>query len=74
VSEPVHDAVEGAPPALDDHVDRPMRFMAARLRRGEVPAQMMRLSAAEAARGGRNDPCTCGSGHKWKRCHGDPSR
>jgi hypothetical protein len=21
---------------------------------------------------GRNDPCTCGSGKKWKRCHGAP--
>ena len=19
---------------------------------------------------GRNDPCTCGSGKKWKKCHG----
>jgi len=23
----------------------------------------------DAARG-RNDPCTCGGGSKWKRCHG----
>jgi len=22
---------------------------------------------------GRNDPCPCGSGQKYKRCHGDPS-
>ncbi|HZR50700.1 MAG TPA: SEC-C metal-binding domain-containing protein [Streptosporangiaceae bacterium] len=21
---------------------------------------------------GRNDPCPCGSGRKFKRCHGDP--
>ncbi len=21
---------------------------------------------------GRNDPCTCGSGKKWKKCHGAP--
>jgi len=21
---------------------------------------------------GRNDPCTCGSGRKWKKCHGTP--
>jgi hypothetical protein len=26
--------------------------------------------AAQDARRGRNDPCTCGSGRKWKRCHG----
>ena len=24
------------------------------------------------ARAGRNDPCPCGSGRKFKRCHGDP--
>ena len=24
------------------------------------------------ARAGRNDPCPCGSGRKYKRCHGDP--
>lgn len=23
---------------------------------------------------GRNDPCPCGSGQKYKKCHGDPSR
>lgn len=22
---------------------------------------------------GRNDPCTCGSGKKFKKCHGNPS-
>ena len=22
---------------------------------------------------GRNDPCTCGSGKKWKKCHGGPA-
>ena len=24
------------------------------------------------AQAGRNDPCPCGSGRKYKRCHGDP--
>jgi uncharacterized protein len=52
------------------HVDRPMRFMAERLRRGEAPAEIRRVYAAEDARRGRNDPCTCGSGRKWKHCHG----
>lgn len=23
---------------------------------------------------GRNDPCPCGSGLKYKRCHGDPGK
>lgn len=28
------------------------------------------LLASRATRPGRNDPCPCGSGQKWKRCHG----
>jgi uncharacterized protein YecA (UPF0149 family) len=23
---------------------------------------------------GRNEPCPCGSGKKYKKCHGDPAR
>ncbi|HEX6663453.1 MAG TPA: anaerobic sulfatase maturase [Gaiellaceae bacterium] len=53
-----------------DHVDRPMRFMSERLRQNGAPAEIMRLYAADDARRGRNDPCTCGSGRKWKHCHG----
>jgi uncharacterized protein len=64
--------------AFFHHVDRPMRFMAERLGRGLAPADVMQLYAAEDAARGRNDPCTCGSGRKWKRCHGvswdEPSR
>jgi preprotein translocase subunit SecA len=26
--------------------------------------------AAEAPKAGRNDPCPCGSGKKFKKCHG----
>jgi len=29
-------------------------------------------SGDEFSRVGRNDPCPCGSGRKFKRCHGDP--
>jgi preprotein translocase subunit SecA len=28
--------------------------------------------AADFEHVGRNDPCPCGSGRKFKRCHGDP--
>ncbi len=28
--------------------------------------------AAEDAKRGRNHPCSCGSGRKWKACHGAP--
>jgi uncharacterized protein len=56
--------------AFFHHVDRPMRFMAEQLRRDGAPAEVMRLYAAEDAARGRNDLCTCGSGRKWKHCHG----
>ena len=52
------------------HVDRPMRVMGQLLARGRAPAEIMGLYAAEDSRRGRNDPCTCGSGRKWKACHG----
>jgi preprotein translocase subunit SecA len=29
-------------------------------------------SGDDFSRVGRNDPCPCGSGRKYKRCHGDP--
>jgi uncharacterized protein len=59
------------------HIDRPMRVMAGLLQSGDAPARVMQvLAAAEAehlseacARAGRNDPCPCGSGRKFKHCH-----
>jgi uncharacterized protein len=56
--------------AFFHHVDRPMRFMAERLRHGAAPSEIVGVYAAEDARRGRNDPCICGSGRKWKHCHG----
>lgn len=59
------------------HVDAPMRTMAGLLRHGRAPAEIMRhcqardrrlAEAFAAAR--RNDPCPCGSGKKFKQCHG----
>jgi uncharacterized protein len=52
------------------HIDRPMRTMAALLAAGRAPAELMGAYAAEDAHRGRNEPCTCGSGRKWKQCHG----
>ncbi len=59
------------------HVDAPMRFMAAELRAGRAPANvMLHLAREEAelqrhlAQARRNDPCPCGSGRKFKRCCG----
>jgi uncharacterized protein len=63
--------------AFFTHIDRPMRRMAQLLRYNRAPAEIMALLAAEEAqhrqafaRAGRNDPCPCGSGRKYKRCHG----
>jgi uncharacterized protein len=59
------------------HVDKPMRIMAELLRRNRAPAEVMLVQAAEEeklqkafAKAGRNDPCPCGSGRKYKHCHG----
>jgi uncharacterized protein len=59
------------------HVDRPMKTMADLLRRGQNADGIMKILAHEEGRSfpredkiGRNDPCPCGSGLKYKKCHG----
>jgi len=52
------------------HVDRPMRLMVGMLANDRAPADLMGIYATTDARRGRNEPCTCGSGRKWKHCHG----
>ncbi len=54
-----------------DHVRQPMRTMAELLAEGRAPAEIIGRYASQDARRGRNDPCTCGSGSKWKHCHGN---
>lgn len=39
---------------------------------GPSPAESPFGGSASFDRVGRNDPCPCGSGRKYKRCHGDP--
>ena len=64
------------------HIDRPMRVMAELIRRGEPPARIMQMpstpsgkpvapTAASSSRPGRNSPCPCGSGQKFKHCCGE---
>ena len=53
-----------------DHVQEPMRIMKVLLAQDRAPAELMTLYASRDARRGRNEPCTCGSGRKWKHCHG----
>ncbi|MCP4221721.1 MAG: anaerobic sulfatase maturase [Actinomycetia bacterium] len=56
------------------HINEPMQLMARILRQGgEAPDIMDVLAEQERARFadvGRNDFCPCGSGDKFKRCHG----
>jgi len=63
--------------AFFNHIDRPMRMMASELRAGRAPANIMQILAQEEralqqrfTTVGRNDPCPCGSGRKYKACHG----
>ena len=63
---------------LFSHIDPYLRFMANELRYGRPAANVMdwarhQDAAREASRAkspGRNDPCPCGSGKKFKRCCG----
>jgi uncharacterized protein len=63
--------------AFFTHVDRPMRLMAGLLRQGRYADEVMGILAKEEGEiqeavpvVGRNDPCPCGSGQKYKHCHG----
>jgi len=59
--------------AFFGHIRTPMNEMCNLLTEGRPPSAVMQRYATEDARRGRNDPCTCGSGRKWKRCHGPAS-
>ena len=56
-----------------NHIDHPMRLMSRLLREDRAPSEVSALLASERAARyadvGRNDPCPCGSGRKYKRCH-----
>ena len=59
------------------HADRPMKIMADLIRRGRLAEEVMPILAKDesdlktkVAKAGRNDPCPCGSGQKFKKCHG----
>ena len=52
------------------HVDRPMRIMGRLLAQDRAPSEIVELYASRDAKRGRNELCTCGSGRKWKQCHG----
>jgi uncharacterized protein len=51
------------------HIRPAMDAMCQLLRAGRAPSELVQRYKAEDSRRGRNDPCPCGSGRKWKRCH-----
>lgn len=59
-----------------NHIDPYMRFMAEELSQQRPPANVMAwtrlrdMRAAGKRRPGRNEPCICGSGKKYKKCCG----
>jgi len=52
------------------HVQGAMEAMTRLLRANRAPAELMATYARDDASRDGNDPCTCGSGRKCKRCHG----
>jgi uncharacterized protein len=60
--------------AFFNHIDKPMKMMASLLQQGryadEVMGQLLHEEAKLYANVGRNEPCPCGSGKKFKLCHG----
>jgi uncharacterized protein len=64
--------------AFFKHIDHPMKLMAQLLRSGRYADEVMQILASEEtakfekefARAGRNEPCPCDSGRKFKYCHG----
>ncbi len=55
--------------AFFGHIRPAMDAMCELLRAGRAPSELVGRYTAADTRRGRNDPCPCGSGRKWKRCH-----
>ena len=60
--------------AFFHHIEPVMRQMCDLLRADRAPSELVQTYATADAKRGRNDPCTCGSGRKWKHCHGMDAR
>ena len=52
------------------HVEFPMKLMVGLLLRGHEAREVMAVLSVPFAGVQRNDPCLCGSGRKFKQCHG----
>jgi uncharacterized protein len=56
--------------AFFHHVDFPMKIMAGLIRRGRESGEVMAILERAFAGAQRNGLCPCGSGRKFKQCHG----
>jgi preprotein translocase subunit SecA len=83
-AEPADGAVEVAPPVAEQHPQLSAKGLQQQSRQSNLQYSAPTLDAAEpdkpaaatkTAGGdpGRNAPCPCGSGKKYKRCHGAPT-
>jgi len=61
------DPAAAAPPPPPPMISRPQPTLI--LNRGEVPVAPQTVQHSDD-KVGRNDPCPCGSGKKYKKCHG----
>ena len=55
------------------HTMPAMQTMAQLLQQDRAPSEVMALTAAGDARRGRHQACPCGSGKKFRSCHGTPA-
>jgi uncharacterized protein len=55
------------------HTMPAMKTMARLLQSGRPPSDVMALTAADDAKRGPYEPCPCGSGQKFRFCHGNRS-
>jgi uncharacterized protein len=53
------------------HTRPAMQVMARLLQQGRAPSEVMAWTAAEDAKRGPYQPCPCGSGQKFRFCHGN---
>jgi preprotein translocase subunit SecA len=63
-----NEAQPTAPPPPPPVISRPQPALI--LNRGEEPVAAQTAVHRSDAKVGRNDPCPCGSGKKYKKCHG----
>ena len=67
-----HDDSNARHQAFVDRIASAVRNIHAYWRARRAPQEKLRQPVHKTPMPGRNDPCPCGSGKKFKRCHGAP--